>query len=53
VTRDGERLRVSGSTTDDVGRLAHRAGVELHELSAEASDLEKVFLDMTRDGGAA
>ncbi len=53
VTRDGERLRVSGSTTDDVGRLAHRAGVELHELSAEASDLETVFLDMTRDGGAA
>jgi ABC-2 type transport system ATP-binding protein len=53
VTRDGDRLRVLGGTPAEVGHLAHRAGVELHELSAEASDLEKVFLDMTRDGGAA
>ena len=37
----------------DVGHLAHLAGVELHELSAEASDLEKVFLDLTSDVGAA
>jgi ABC-2 type transport system ATP-binding protein len=53
VTPDGEALRIVGGTTDEVGHVAYRAGVELHELSAEASDLEKVFLDMTRDGGAA
>ena len=43
------RLRVEGGTTDQVGHLAHGAGVELHELTAEASDLEKVFLRMTSE----
>ena len=43
------RLRVEGGTTDQVGHLAHSAGVELHELTAEASDLEKVFLRMTTE----
>ena len=55
VRRDGrsaDRLRVEGCTTDEVGHLAHVHGVELHELSAEASDLEKVFLDLTRRRGA-
>ena len=42
-------LRVEGGTTDQVGHLAHGAGVELHELTAEASDLEKVFLRMTSE----
>jgi ABC-2 type transport system ATP-binding protein len=48
------RLRVEGSTTDEIGHLAHTRGIELHELSAEASDLEKLFLAMTTDpaGGA-
>jgi ABC-2 type transport system ATP-binding protein len=53
VTTVGDRLRVEGSTTEEVGHLAHVHGVELHELSAEASDLEKVFLDLTQDGGPA
>jgi ABC-2 type transport system ATP-binding protein len=43
------RLRVAGGTTEEVGHLAHRHGIELHELSAEASDLEKVFLALTAD----
>ena len=47
VTEVDGRLRVEGGTTDQVGHLAHGAGVELHELTAEASDLEKVFLRMT------
>ena len=49
------RLRVEGGTTDEVGHLAHASGIELHELTPEASDLEKVFLAMTADtgGGAA
>ena len=49
VTEVDGRLRVEGGTTDQVGHLAHGAGVELHELSAEASDLEKVFLRMTTE----
>ena len=43
------RMRVAGITPERVGHLAFAAGVELHELSAEASDLEKVFLSMTAD----
>jgi ABC-2 type transport system ATP-binding protein len=49
VTEVAGRLRVEGGTTEEVGHLAHVAGVELHELTAEPSDLEKVFLDMTQD----
>jgi ABC-2 type transport system ATP-binding protein len=44
------RLRVVGSTPEHVGHAAYTAGVELHELSAEASDLERIFLDMTHTG---
>ncbi|NUR06915.1 MAG: ATP-binding cassette domain-containing protein [Nocardioidaceae bacterium] len=44
------RLRVVGGSTDEVGHLAHTHGVELHELAAEASDLEQVFLAMTTEG---
>jgi ABC-2 type transport system ATP-binding protein len=43
------RLRVRGGTTDEVGHLAHRHGVELHELSVEAGDLERLFLEMTNE----
>jgi ABC-2 type transport system ATP-binding protein len=49
VTEVDGRLRVEGGTTDLVGHLAHGAGIELHELTAEASDLEKVFLRMTTE----
>ena len=49
MTEVDGRLRVEGSTTDEVGHLAHAAGVELHELTPEASDLEKVFLRMTSE----
>jgi ABC-2 type transport system ATP-binding protein len=49
VTEVDGQLRVEGSTTAEVGHLAHQQGVELHELAAEASDLEKLFLDMTRE----
>ena len=43
------RVRVLGSTTDEVGHVAYANGVELHELSAEASDLEATFLEITRE----
>ncbi len=43
-------LRVQGRTAEQVGHAAFGAGVELHELTPEPGDLEKVFLDMTREG---
>ncbi|HEY0772498.1 MAG TPA: ATP-binding cassette domain-containing protein [Nocardioidaceae bacterium] len=50
---DGEgRLRVTGGTTEGVGHAAYEAGVELHELVAETSQLERVFLELTEGGHA-
>ncbi|HET7357070.1 MAG TPA: ATP-binding cassette domain-containing protein [Nocardioidaceae bacterium] len=43
------RLRVSGSTTEVVGHALFLAGVEVHELVAEAGDLERLFLDLTAE----
>ena len=44
-------LRVLGADAPAVGHAAFAAGVELHELSTERSDLERVFFQLTRDGG--
>jgi ABC-2 type transport system ATP-binding protein len=44
---DADGLRVRGVTTAEVGRVAHRHGLELHELSTSAADLERLFLDLT------
>ena len=51
---DGSLL-VDGLSAADVGRAAFAAGVELHELRTVATELEDVFLDLTRDepAGAA
>jgi ABC-2 type transport system ATP-binding protein len=46
---EGGLLRVRGSTAADVGALAHRGGIELHELRTEVSDLEATFLALTAD----
>jgi ABC-2 type transport system ATP-binding protein len=46
------RFRVSGGTTDEVGRAAFQGGVELHELVAEASRLEQTFLELTEGAPA-
>jgi ABC-2 type transport system ATP-binding protein len=43
-------LRVLGAVPAQVGAVAFRAGVELHELRWEESDLEEIFLSLTRDG---
>ncbi len=45
-------VRVSGGTTEQVGHAAYVGGVELHELTAEASQLERVFLELTEEGHA-
>ncbi len=46
-------LRVPGRTAAEIGHVAFVAGVELHELTPEPGDLEKVFLDLTREGEPA
>ena len=50
VVDDGDSgLSVSGWSTDDIGRLAFATGVELHELSNQPGDLERLFLDLTSE----
>jgi ABC-2 type transport system ATP-binding protein len=42
-------LQVPDATPAQIGGIAHRANVELHELRSQESDLERIFLDLTRD----
>jgi ABC-2 type transport system ATP-binding protein len=44
---DGDELLVRGATPAQVGELAAKAGIVLHELVQESSTLEKVFLELT------
>ena len=43
-------LLVHGATSERVGEIAFAAGVPVHELVAEASSLEEVFLELTGGG---
>jgi ABC-2 type transport system ATP-binding protein len=45
----GDLVRVATADPAAVGHAAYGAGIELHELRAEASDLERIFLDLTGD----
>jgi ABC-2 type transport system ATP-binding protein len=45
-------LLVTGLDAPAVGKLALKAGVELHELVAERPDLEQVFLELTQGKAA-
>jgi ABC-2 type transport system ATP-binding protein len=48
VTPNGDGvLLVTGVDAPAVGRTALKAGVELHELTTERPDLERVFLELT------
>ncbi|MFI7065268.1 ABC transporter ATP-binding protein [Kribbella sp. NPDC050124] len=51
VKRDGA-LVVTGLGPEQIGHLAFVTGVELHELTAERSDLEDIFFALT-GGGAS
>lgn len=44
-----EVLEVSGLSAAEVGDIAHRLGIPLHELSPHQASLEEAFMDMTRD----
>jgi ABC-2 type transport system ATP-binding protein len=46
----GDLVRVATPDAALVGHAAYGAGIELHELRTEASDLERIFLELT--GGA-
>ncbi len=48
-SKQGEGLIVTGVKTDDVGRLAFKAGVPLLELSSQNASLEQAFLELTAD----
>ena len=47
-----DELTVEGLPIALVGRAALRAGIELHELREERTDLEDVFLALTADAPA-
>lgn len=47
ATADRALLRVVGANPADIGRIAHRAAIELSWLAAESSDLEETFLALT------
>jgi ABC-2 type transport system ATP-binding protein len=42
-------LLVHGATTEQVGDIAFAAGIPVHELVAEGSSLEEIFLDLTSE----
>jgi ABC-2 type transport system ATP-binding protein len=44
---DGDELLVHGASPGEVGELAAKAGIPLHELVQESPTLEKVFLELT------
>jgi ABC-2 type transport system ATP-binding protein len=44
---DTDALLVAGATPAEVGEIAGTAGVFLHELSANESNLEDIFLELT------
>jgi ABC-2 type transport system ATP-binding protein len=41
-------LTVVGLTTDDVGELAHAAGIRLHELSLQSASLEEAYMELSQ-----
>jgi ABC-2 type transport system ATP-binding protein len=46
-SRDENALLVRGLSIDKIGHRAHRAGIELHELSPHSGSLEELFMGWT------
>ncbi|MEE1757151.1 ABC transporter ATP-binding protein [Streptomyces sp. SP18CS02] len=44
---DGGALEIDGARTEEIGELAGRHGLVLHELSAQRASLEEAFMRMT------
>ncbi len=49
ASRDKETLHVRGAESERVGEIAFAAGVPVHELVAESSSLEEIFLELTTE----
>jgi ABC-2 type transport system ATP-binding protein len=49
ATTSGEALLAYGVTRERVGDIAFAAGIRVHELVAESSSLEDVFLELTAE----
>lgn len=47
VTVSAGGLKVSGMTTDDIGKLAFESGVPVYELAQQVASLEEAFLELT------
>ncbi|CAD5944475.1 MULTISPECIES: ATP-binding cassette domain-containing protein [Streptomyces] len=47
VEADGGTLEIDGATTEELGELAARHQVVLHELSSQRASLEEAFMQMT------
>jgi ABC-2 type transport system ATP-binding protein len=51
ASSEGDLLTVAETTTASVGEIAAAKGIVLHELVAESSSLEQVFIDLTTPEG--
>lgn len=47
VSKETGGLKVSGMSSDEIGKLAFESGVPLYELSPQAASLEEAFLELT------
>jgi ABC-2 type transport system ATP-binding protein len=48
VAESGDGLRLTGVTAAEVGDLAHKLGVRLHELSPGRASLEEAYMELVR-----
>ena len=49
ATTNGQALLAYGTTSERVGDIAFAAGIRVHELVAQSSSLEDVFLELTAE----
>jgi ABC-2 type transport system ATP-binding protein len=49
VSEDGNALRVAGATSAQIGELAAKSSLVLHELTPVATQLEDVFFELTSE----
>lgn len=47
--KEGTGIIISGAKTDEIGRLAGKAGLTLLELTAHTASLEQAFLELTEN----
>jgi ABC-2 type transport system ATP-binding protein len=44
----GDRLLVSGLSTDEIGDVAHAGGIRLHELTLQSASLEQAYMELSQ-----